>query len=376
MKTSLVLWAAIVVAGTSFAQCHKIGEVNAEKPEGQLLQKIGQETDAAKKLPLLEQFASQYPQHEAIGWVYEQMQAAYLKTNNPDKALEVGEKLDAVPPECVETAHQTLKAAEANKDPDAIKKWSARTSELALKIVNSPEPKEKDAVEEWKRRVDYAKQVNTYTEYSLYAAVLQTTDPQKRIMLSEALQQRNPNSQYMPQVNPLLFLAYRQAGQNDKAVELAEKVVAKETSDEDMLLVLADSYLQKKKEPEKVHAYSEKIVELMNSKPKPEGVSEADWNNRKSLFLGLAHYMSGKLYFEQNNMAQSDKELREALPLVAGNTPVKAEALFYLGVANYKLEKIQDAVNYFKACSAVKSPFQAESNKNIARIRQQYAGLK
>ena len=44
-----------------------------------------------------------------------------------------------------------------------------------------------DAVEDWKRRVDFAKQLDTYTEYSLYAASLQTTDPNKRVQLGEAL---------------------------------------------------------------------------------------------------------------------------------------------------------------------------------------------
>ena len=48
-------------------------------------------------------------------------------------------------------------------------------------------------------------------------------------------------------------MAYRQAGDNAKALALAEKVVAGGQGNEDMLLVLADQYLQQKKEPEKVH---------------------------------------------------------------------------------------------------------------------------
>jgi hypothetical protein len=47
-----------------------------------------------------------------------------------------------------------------------------------------------------------------------------------------------------------------------------------------------------------------------------------------------------------------------------------------LGLANYKMEKAQDAVNYFKACAAVKSPFQAQANKNLIAIRAQYHGIK
>ncbi|HZT33600.1 MAG TPA: hypothetical protein VFA33_27170 [Bryobacteraceae bacterium] len=376
MRTMFALLAGLIAAGSLAAQCHKIGEVNAEKPEGQLLQKIGQESDAAKKLGLLEQFATQFPQHEAIGWVYEQMLDGYLKANNSDKALEIGEKLDAVPPECVETAHQTLKAAEMKKDADQIRKWSAKTSELALKVVNSPQPKEQDEVEDWKRRVDYAKQVNTYTEYALYAAALQNSDPQKKIELLEALEQRNPNSQYLAQAYPQLFLAYQQAKQADKASGLAEKLVAAGHADEDMLVVLADNYLQKKTDPEKVHTYSARIIEIMNSKPKTAGVADAAWAQRKNLLIGLAHYMSGKQYYLQNKFAESDKELSEALPLVEVNQGMKAETLFLLGIADYKMEKAQEAVNHFRACAAIPSPYKAEATKNIARIRQQYAGIR
>jgi hypothetical protein len=150
-----------------------------------------------KKLALQEQFANTYPQHEAAGWVYEQLLTAYVKANDADKALAVGDKLAAIPPECVEDAQQTLKAAEMKKDPDLVLKWSSKTSELAQKVVASTQPTDADEVENWKARVDYARQVNTYTEYSLYAMALGTADPAKQAALIEALQQRNPKSEYL-----------------------------------------------------------------------------------------------------------------------------------------------------------------------------------
>src|SRR4051812_27830540 len=72
------------LGGTALAQRHQIGTVNAETPEGALLQQICQAADESQKLGLMEQFASQYPKHEAIGWVREQMQTAYLKAGQPD----------------------------------------------------------------------------------------------------------------------------------------------------------------------------------------------------------------------------------------------------------------------------------------------------
>jgi hypothetical protein len=89
--------------------------------------------------------------------------------------------------------------------------------------------------------------------------------------------------------------------------------------------------------------------------------------------------MSGKQYFNDGKLAPADQELRKAQPLVEDNLAIKTEVLFLLGLANYKMEKIQDAANFFKACVAVKggSPaMQAQANKNLTAIRAQYHGVK
>src|SRR6266851_5698910 len=96
MRLRILTLALTLAAGGALAQRHQLGTVNAETPEGQLLQQIGQAPDEAKKLALMEQFAAQSPKHEAIGWVYEQMQSAYVKAGPPDKVIEIGEKLLAM----------------------------------------------------------------------------------------------------------------------------------------------------------------------------------------------------------------------------------------------------------------------------------------
>src|SRR5947207_4611559 len=166
MITRILILTLALAAGTALAQRHKLGNFNAETPEGQLLQQIGQAPDEAKKIALMEEFEAKAPKHEAIGWVYAQMQVAYVKAGQSDKALAVGDKLIAMDPDDLEAAHQNLKAAEAKKDPELIRKWSDKTSQVCRKVAASPQPKEAGEVDEWKRQVDYAKQVDTYTEYS------------------------------------------------------------------------------------------------------------------------------------------------------------------------------------------------------------------
>ena len=356
------------------AQRHALGEVNAETPEGQLLQQIGQEQDAAKKLDLMEQFIAKHPKHEATAWVLEQVHIAYAKANQNQKTIEAGEKLLAIDPEDMEASLRNLKAAEAMQDTALVVKWSANTGKLATKATAEPQPKEADEVEGWKKNAEYASQVKTYTEYALYAMALKQTDPKQKLELMEALQQQNPASEYVPQLASQQFLAYRQAGDNAKALALAEKILEKDQSNEDILLVVADNYLQSKKEPEKLQAYTQKMVELMKTKPKPDGVSDPDWEKRKNLITGLAYYISGKQHFTANKFGPADTQLRAALPLI--DESVKPEVLFLLGLANYKMQKIQEAANFNRACAAIKSPFQGPAAKNLAAIKSQYRGVK
>src|SRR5262249_10864326 len=149
-------------------------------------------------------------------------------------------------------AHQALKAAETKKDAALIKKYAAATSKNARKAAAAPQPKEVDQAAAWKIEVDYAKQVATYADYALFRAAAESRDPKVTIELGETLMQQNPDGEYGRKVRDPLFLAYRQSGANDKAFALAEKTLATDQTNEDMLLVVANQYLEQKKEPEKV----------------------------------------------------------------------------------------------------------------------------
>lgn len=379
MRTATMAIALLLAAAPAPAQRHRF-TINTETPEGQLLQQIGEQEDPAKKLALLEKFTVEYPKHEATPWAYAQIVTVAAKLNQFDKALEAGEKLLATDPEDLETAHAALKAAEAKKDPATLIQWAGKVSAAARKVAAKPKPKEEDEVEDWKTAVDFAKQLDVYTEYSLYAAALQATDVNQRITLIEALEKQNPESQYLPQIANLRFIAYVQAGQNDKAVALAEKILEKDQSNEDMLLAVADSYRVQKKAPEKVLAYCAKALELVATKPKPEGVTDQSWETRKKQLSGRAHYLAGLTHVTQNRWGDADRELRAALDGIADSEAMTAEALFYLGLANFRLgerdcepQRILDAVNFTKRAAAIKGPYQAPARQNLKAFQTKCA---
>jgi tetratricopeptide (TPR) repeat protein len=373
--TALIGWLALPAP----AQRHKI-DINAETPEGQLLQQIGTEQDPDKKLALLEEFASKHDGHPGLPWVYGQLQPAYLKAQQFDKVFPVVEKLLQFDPTDAEMAHGALKAAEAKKDPDLILKWAVATSEAARKAVQSKQPEDEEEVEAWKHKVDFAKQVETYTEYALSSTALQTADAAKKLQLIDKLAERNPNSQYLTPLDEHKFLAYRQLNNADKAAEVAEKILARNPNNEDMLIFGADHAFQKK-DYVKAMDYSVKVVGLMKTKPAPQGISAEDWEKKKTAILGVGMWMQGMILSSQAKYGPADEVLREALPHLESNEQMKAAALFNLGLANYKLgdnaknpntQRILDALKFNQQCAAIKGPFQGQAQRNIAAIRQQY----
>lgn len=281
----------------------------------------------------------------------------------------------------LDAAYANLKTSEGKKDYDGVLKWSGVTSEIARKTIAAPKA-EGQSDEDFKQAVDYARQVDVYTEYSLYALMLQEPDPQKAMKLADTLEERNPKSQYIAMVMPRYSAVARQANALPAAVAFGERAFERGQYSEDMLLVMADYYMQQKKIPDKVVLYSQKAVEIMNGREKPEGVSDADWAKKKTVTTGLAYWMAGTTLSGQNKFAEADKMLRAAVPLVKDNEQLYGTALFHLGLSNYKLAQasknktqIAEAISFSKQAAAVKGPLQAQAAKNV-RVMQQEFGVK
>jgi tetratricopeptide (TPR) repeat protein len=271
-----------------------------------------------------------------------------------------------------------LKALETVSNASGVLELTRQAAPICTERLAEPKPADEAAAKDWVARQDYARQVKTYLEYALMNQAGRATDPSQSLAVTEELEKMNPESQYLGQSRNATFNVLRQGGQMEKAVEIAEKQLQREANEE-MLLVAAD-YSMKKNDSAKVLAYSSKLVETISVKPKPDGVSDADWQKRKSTLAGAGNWMTGVTLATENKFADADKSLREALPLLTDDQ-MKAAALFHLGVANFRLgetgkaanlPRIQDAYTFSKQCSAIKSPYAANCQKNVTAIQTKY----
>lgn len=354
--------------------------VDVETAEGALLKKATDEADPAARTALFEEFVSKHGGHESATWVYGELQGAYLKAGDFAKAMAAGDKVLAADPDDLAIASQTLKAAEGAKDAAAIKKYAYASSAAAKRVAAAPKPAEADQEEHWKATAAYAKEIGAYSAYAVYAAALATPDAAQRVEMGEWLIKEHPESQYTAGYRPQLFVAYQQAGMQDKALAFAEQELAGAHADNDDMLVFAATKAYEAKNKAKVEQHAGKLIAVLPAKPAPEGVAAETWTQNKNLKLGLAYWMLGVTASNEQRWADADKQLRSALPLLSGNKDLAAETLFHLGLANYRLgdaakgdkNRIIDALKFNQQCAALASPFQAQAKKNVAAIRTQY----
>ena len=376
MKRMFLLVSLMVVSSAASYGQKLMIEIDTQ--EGQLLQEIDAEKTAAKKLQLLETFAKTYPNHEAVTWVLSNLQQHYLEGQQYDKVFEAGTKVLSIDPLELSAAHNCLKAAEAMKNLQLIKLWSTQTSHVARKVMQlkRPEYGDDEEVAEWKTKVDYARQVEQYTEYALYFASLQTKDTKTKSNLIEALEQRNPMSEYLAQMRTSHTTVVRQVD-IEEAVAAAEVQFQKNEFNEDLLLMVSTHYMNKRKETAKVVAYSQKLLEIIETKAKPEDITEAEWDQKKKTMVGTANWMLGLIFSTQEKFAMADKHLRAAIPYLK-NSDMVAGAYYHLGYVNYRLAeagdriRIHDAIRFTQSCMAINSAVQTQAAENLKAMKAEY----
>lgn len=278
----------------------------------------------------------------------------------------------------VEAAYAKLKEAEGKKDADGVLEWAEKTSAAARAVVSSPKPEKADEVEGWTNAVDYARQVDIYTEYSEYATAIGGQPAEKLIALVESIEKRNPKSEYLTKAYPAYVATLSQAGKNDQLMAAAVRRIDADPKNPDLLLVLADGYM-KQKDVEKATEYASRLISTMPTAQKPEGMSDADWEKKKTTVVGTAQWIAGVNYAEAKRYKEADEALRAALPVVRGQAGMEPAALFYLGVANYNLGKpaknkalIAEAIRFSEECAKMPSAYRELAQKNARGMRVEF----
>jgi tetratricopeptide (TPR) repeat protein len=238
----------------------------------------------------------------------------------------------------LDVVFQNLKQAGAQKDFARVEKSAGELFALTRQAIAASAPEDEAAKEAWSNRAAYARDLELQAEYALSAAAFEAP-AQTAIALLVSLEKQNPKSKYLDLAYARYFMVLQQTGAASKIPAIAEKAVANFPENEDLLLVLADTAMNRKQSAAALN-YSRRLVAVLNKHPKPEGMSAADWERKKSAALGRGYWIAGITLSEKSQYFEADKNLRAALPLIKGSEAMAAPALYYLGVANLQLGRM------------------------------------
>jgi hypothetical protein len=270
-----------------------------------------------------------------------------------------------------------LKDTTTKREPDAVKKLALETSKLARAEAAAPQPTDAASVADWKQRVEFAKQVDLYVEYSLASAAISTSDQDKMEDLVDSLLVLNPKSQYLTLCSSTYLAAMAQQG-TEKHLAAAQKLLNANANNEDALDALANGYVSSS--PDRASGYATRLLTVMKAKAKPEGVVEADWEKKKSIMLGDGYYISGATACAKSGWIECDRNLKLAVPYVNKDPRILGITYYYLGLANYQIgkvtgdrTKIQEGERFSEQSAAIASPMQQQAYKNAQAMKGELA---
>jgi tetratricopeptide (TPR) repeat protein len=353
-------------------QIGKYVPIQAGSEADHAITEINAATDPAQKLALIEKFAEgpgkegDYPLL-ADGLFVDY----YLGQKNYDKAFEYGDKLFALDPDSFQNAINMVRAASEKGDVDKLISYGEKAQGIYQRYKAAPVPAgtpEPAWADQKARTLEANKDSYTYIQQLVFSGVYQTKDVAKRAALLTKFAQIFADSPYANQALGVAATSYQQAQNTPKMLEVANGLLAKDPNNLGMLLLLADYYGEKGEQLDKAEAYAKKANSLLDTAPKPEGMTDEQWAQQKGLQKGLALSSLGQVNIEKKDNVQAVENLKAAGPLLKPDDGSYARNQYRLGFALLNLKRNEEAKVAFTQAASVNSPYKGLATEKLKAL--------
>src|SRR5246127_3553210 len=335
--------------------------------EDHALQEISNEQDATKKLTMYQDFVQKFsgnPQAVAYGdW---QLAQAYQTSGDLQKSLDFGDKALAASPHNLDILVSQASTAQQAKNNLKMMEYSAKGGEVCQSIAKQPKP-EGMSDDEFKTKVDSeklsAQNSCEYLETSGYNAITSETDPKSRMTEIELFTAAYPDSKFSEPVSnyAMYTLGPGQLNDQSRLVSFGEKILAKNPNSLPALLLLANYYSEANSSAKAI-TYAQKAVEVANA-------DAPDADKSRKLSAGAAHSTIGWADLKLDKMAAAIPELKTACTLLKGEDEQQyARALYGLGLAYGKLNKLTEAREVLTEAVKIDGPLQSMSQDLLTKV--------
>jgi len=364
MKSALSFCLLAVL--TANAQVDKI-VIAAGTPQDQALQTISAETDAQKRVAMLQDFVQKFASDpQAVAYGYSQLSQQYFEQGDTAKAMESGEKALASQPNNLEIIVSLASVAQKMNANQKVVDLAVRGGTAFNGIAKQAKPEgvsDEQLASKIKSEQDPYRQSYEFLETSALNALTAENDEKQRMSDIERFNNAFPNSRYEEQV---LQLAVYSLGQLKDPVRLAsfsDKALARNPNSVPTLVLLAATFAEQPDpaSTSRAETYARKALELSK-------VQNAEDPAKQKLYSGLAHSAMGYCLLKQEKLAAAIPELKTATSELQGQKEPYSIALFRLGYAYAKGNQVAAAKATLTEAAATEGPYQQAARELLARI--------
>jgi len=340
--------------------------IAAGTDEDHALQLITAEQDAQKKVGMYEDFVQKYSSNpQAVAYGNWQLEQAYQATDVA-KALEFGDKALVASPRNLDILVSQASTAQQAKNNLKVMDYAARGGEVCNSIGKQPKP-EGMSDDDFTRHVAEEKEAAAnnceFLETSGFNAITSETDPKSRMAEIEKFTAAYPQTKFGDQVSNYAMYTLGPGQLNDQArlVSFGEKALAANPNSLPALLLMANYYAESNSSAKAI-TYAQKALEVAKA-------DAPDADKSRKLSAGAAHNTIGWAYLKQDKSTAAVPELKTASTLLKGQDEQQyARALYGLGFAYGKLNKLTEAREVLTEAANIPGPLQAMSKDLLLKV--------
>lgn len=340
--------------------------IPAGTDEDHALQSITSEQDAQKRVALYEDFVQKYSSNQqAVAYGNWQLEQAF-QTTDPAKALEYGDKALTASPRNLDILVSQVSTAQQAKNNLKLMDYAAKGGDVCNSLAKQPKP-DGMSDDDYKRKIDEDKSAAQnncdFLESSGFNAITAETDPKSRMTEIEKFTTAYPDSKFGEQVLNYAMYTLGPGQLNDQArlVSFGEKALAANPNSLPALLLMANYYGESNSSAKAI-TYAQKAIEVSKA-------DAPDADKSRKLSAGAAHNTIGWAYLKQDKSAAAIPELKTASSLLKGQDEQQyARALYGLGFAYGKLNKLTEAREVLTEAANIPGPLQAMSKDLLLKV--------
>jgi tetratricopeptide (TPR) repeat protein len=344
--------------------------IAAGTDEDRDLQAITNEQDAAKKLTMYQDFVQKFSSNpQAVAYGNWQIAQAYQASGDFQKGLEYGDKALVASPHNLDILVSQAGLAQQAKQNSRLMDYAATGGNVCHSIAKQPKP-EGMSDDDFAQKVGQEKgsQENNcgFLETSGFNVITTETDPKSRMAEIEKFSAAYPDSKFGPQVSnyAMYTLGPGQLNDKERLLSFGEKTLAADPNSLPALLLLANYYGDDGKpgSSAKAISYAQKAIEVSKA-------DAPDVDKTRKLSAGTAHNTIGWAYLKQDKTASAIPELKTASGMLKGGDDQQyARALYGLGFAYGKLNKLTEAREVLTEAVKIPGPLQAMSQDLLTKV--------